>query len=152
MLTAVTIFDMESLPCSLGEPSGSALPMLLAAAWPTGLNAAISAHGTALAQTSIHYTSTCSFESSRFLSSSFSFPEPMLWPLLSWPRPIRRVVVTVKLVAVFQKDSSDPGYVNDEQCQSYSGYCTSGYVKSCCYTVTVSIATWFKSLVNLSLQ
>ncbi|KAG2337087.1 hypothetical protein BDR05DRAFT_970616 [Suillus weaverae] len=35
-----------------------------------------------------------------------------------------------------QKDSSNPGYVNDEQCQSYSGNCSSGYVSSCCYTVT----------------
>lgn len=34
-----------------------------------------------------------------------------------------------------EEDSSDPGYVDDEQCQSYSGNCTSGYVISCCYTV-----------------
>ncbi|KAG1817659.1 uncharacterized protein BJ212DRAFT_1349959 [Suillus subaureus] len=35
-----------------------------------------------------------------------------------------------------KEDSSDPGYVNDEQCESYSENCTSGYVASCCYTVT----------------
>lgn len=76
----------------------------------------------------------------------------MLWPLLSGPHPIRQVVMTVTLVATLQQDSSDPGYVDDEQCQSYSGNCTSGYVISCCYTVAVSVMTRFNSTVNLSLQ
>ncbi|KAG1772849.1 hypothetical protein EV702DRAFT_1132665 [Suillus placidus] len=35
-----------------------------------------------------------------------------------------------------KEDSSNPGYVNDEECQSYSGNCSSGYISSCCYTIT----------------
>ncbi|KAG1741289.1 hypothetical protein EDB19DRAFT_718900 [Suillus lakei] len=50
------------------------------------------------------------------------------------------------------EDSSDPGYVDDEQCESYSGSCSSGYVASCCYTVTVSVTTRFNSAVNFSWQ
>ncbi|KAG2141425.1 uncharacterized protein EDB93DRAFT_635100 [Suillus bovinus] len=31
------------------------------------------------------------------------------------------------------EDSSLPGNVNDEECQSCSGNCSNGYVPSCCY-------------------
>jgi hypothetical protein len=34
------------------------------------------------------------------------------------------------------KDSSRPGSVNDEQCQSYSVPCASGYMPACCYIVS----------------
>lgn len=34
-----------------------------------------------------------------------------------------------------QKESSELGNVNDEECQSYSDPCPSGYLASCCYTV-----------------
>lgn len=34
-----------------------------------------------------------------------------------------------------QEESSELGNVNDEECQSYSDPCPSGYLASCCYTV-----------------
>ncbi|KAG2124964.1 hypothetical protein BD769DRAFT_856281 [Suillus cothurnatus] len=35
-----------------------------------------------------------------------------------------------------EEDSSQPGSVNDEQCQSYSEPCASGYMPACCYIVS----------------
>ncbi|KAG2753908.1 hypothetical protein P692DRAFT_20771565 [Suillus brevipes Sb2] len=35
-----------------------------------------------------------------------------------------------------EEDSSDLGNVNDEDCQSYSEPCASGYIAACCYTVS----------------
>ncbi|KAG2124967.1 hypothetical protein BD769DRAFT_856583 [Suillus cothurnatus] len=35
-----------------------------------------------------------------------------------------------------EEDSSQPGSVNDEECQSYSEPCNSGYLASCCYIVS----------------
>ncbi|KAG2120007.1 hypothetical protein BD769DRAFT_1025905 [Suillus cothurnatus] len=35
-----------------------------------------------------------------------------------------------------EEDSSQPGSVNDEQCQSYSEPCASGYMPACCYTIS----------------
>ncbi|KAG1741288.1 hypothetical protein EDB19DRAFT_1705160, partial [Suillus lakei] len=52
------------------------------------------------------------------------------------------------------KDSSDLGEVNDEQCQSYSNPCASGYIAACCYTISsvVSATIQFNSAVDLSWQ
>jgi hypothetical protein len=38
------------------------------------------------------------------------------------------------------KDSSQPGSVNDEECQSYSEPCNSGYLASCCYIVSPMVS------------
>ncbi|KAG1897531.1 uncharacterized protein F5891DRAFT_520924 [Suillus fuscotomentosus] len=39
-------------------------------------------------------------------------------------------------LACCMEDQSQPGSVNDEQCQDYSGSCCpSNYLPSCCYTV-----------------
>ncbi|KAG2119999.1 hypothetical protein BD769DRAFT_1025597 [Suillus cothurnatus] len=35
-----------------------------------------------------------------------------------------------------EEDSSQPGSVNDEQCQSYSEPCATGYMPACCYIVS----------------
>lgn len=50
------------------------------------------------------------------------------------------------------KDPSQPGNVNDEECQSYAETCASGYLAACCYTVPnlVSAAIQFNSAVDLS--
>ncbi|KAG1805924.1 hypothetical protein EV424DRAFT_256671 [Suillus variegatus] len=51
-----------------------------------------------------------------------------------------------------QEDPSQPGNVNDEECQSYAETCASGYLAACCYTVPnlVSAAIQFNSAVDLS--
>ncbi|KAG2368322.1 hypothetical protein BDR07DRAFT_1391084 [Suillus spraguei] len=36
-----------------------------------------------------------------------------------------------------EEDSSQLGNVNDEECQSYSQPCASGYIAACCYTVSI---------------
>ncbi|KAG2078808.1 hypothetical protein BDR04DRAFT_1085727 [Suillus decipiens] len=36
-----------------------------------------------------------------------------------------------------EEDSSQPGNVNDEECQSYSQPCASNYVAACCYTISL---------------
>ncbi|KIK38031.1 hypothetical protein CY34DRAFT_809789 [Suillus luteus UH-Slu-Lm8-n1] len=73
---------------------------------------------------------TCSSVSSWFLSSCSSFRKSV-----SRHRLIRLSVVKARLVAALQKESSELGNVNDEECQSYSDPCPSGYLASCCYTV-----------------
>ncbi|KAG1840922.1 hypothetical protein DFJ58DRAFT_916601 [Suillus subalutaceus] len=35
-----------------------------------------------------------------------------------------------------EEDSSQWGNVNDEECRSYSEPCESGYLASCCYTIS----------------
>ncbi|KAG2120002.1 hypothetical protein BD769DRAFT_1481626 [Suillus cothurnatus] len=40
-----------------------------------------------------------------------------------------------------KEELSDLGSVDDEQCQSFSGKCSSGYVTSCCHTVAVNVTT-----------
>jgi hypothetical protein len=43
---------------------------------------------------------------------------------------------TFALTCVVQ-DSYEPGSINDEQCQSYSEPCSSGYMPACCYITSV---------------